>query len=182
MDKAQFNDLLNQITGEKLDIQLLTKDGKWYEKEYSKTDTISENSTYGIIIDHVIWFDLKLGKSESFIKTFITQYVNKYLSKRYDNEGGELGKDKAYQLLEQRIGTLRLGFKTLYSTNYGIGQWVLMNSKKNIDETKSELSTFLKSKGIKFENEYSDAHWVYRYKFLGSFLDHNELIKEISKL
>lgn len=59
------------------------------------------------------------------------------------------------------LGLKDRGYR-VYPTTYGIGVWVLFNSKCEADI--ADITKLLDSKGIKYQNEYSDAHWVYRFK------------------
>jgi hypothetical protein len=51
---------------------------------------------------------------------------------------------------------------SIYPTTYGIGVWVFYNwsAKKDIER----VTAIMEAKGIDYENEYSEAGWVYRYK------------------
>jgi hypothetical protein len=40
----------------------------------------------------------------------------------------------------------------------------------------------LVSENISYKNEYSEAHWVYRFKFSGGALDHNLMIEKLKLL
>lgn len=51
-----------------------------------------------------------------------------------------------------------------FPTTYGLGFDTFLLTDAKVQETTKSLSDFLKSKQIAFENEYSDARWVYRFK------------------
>lgn len=51
---------------------------------------------------------------------------------------------------------------SIYPTTYGIGVWVLYNF--SMREDCKQVTNILDSKGVVYENEYSEAGWVYRYK------------------
>lgn len=50
----------------------------------------------------------------------------------------------------------------IYPTTYGIGVWVIYNSfaKDEIEE----ITKILNERGIEYYNEFSEAHWTYRFK------------------
>lgn len=51
-----------------------------------------------------------------------------------------------------------------YATSYGIGIESLFVGSKNLKENQTSIESELDSLGIKYTTEYSDAHWVFRYK------------------
>lgn len=51
-----------------------------------------------------------------------------------------------------------------YATSYGIGIESLFVGSQNLNENQSSIENELNSLGIKYTTEYSDAHWVFRYK------------------
>ena len=65
-----------------------------------------------------------------------------------------------------------------YPTSYGIGIFVLFGFRNSITETKNQISKCLNELGIKFDTEYSDAHWVFRYK-ISKASENIKLIEEI---
>lgn len=65
-----------------------------------------------------------------------------------------------------------------YPTSYGIGIFVILGFRDNINETKYLIESSLNELGIEFKTEYSDAHWVFRYKISKS----TENIKRIERL
>ena len=50
----------------------------------------------------------------------------------------------------------------VYPTTYGIGLEAIFNW--NFDEQSKFIEKFLTDLGVEFKTEYSDAHWVFRYK------------------
>lgn len=51
-----------------------------------------------------------------------------------------------------------------YATSYGIGIESLFVGSKNLEENKLSIENELNLLGIKYTTEYSEAHWVFRYK------------------
>lgn len=66
---------------------------------------------------------------------------------------------------------------SIYPTTYGIGVYVVYCGAKTKTDI-NNIEKFLKAKGIKFENEYSEAGWVYRFKISKS-AENIQLIKGI---
>ena len=184
MNKQSFKELVCNITGEDINIKILINQDakKWYDKTYKDFETITEDTIYGIIIEKTVVFDFKVGKFDSLLKTFITQYINKYAIKiaQYTKEG------VIYPTKEQVFNDLknnnsqRLGAYLFYSTNYGIGLWQIFMNNDTLNKSKLYLDSLLKNNNITFKNENSEAGWVYRWIFEGNYLDHNEIIKQIN--
>jgi len=187
METKEFNSLLRDITLENIHLLERVEDNQFSnitDKKYYKyipCNEVSENTVYGVVIDNIINFDLKLGQKESFIKTFITQYISKYLSKKYeilsDGTIGQIGKDAAKERLKSNCKGIRLSINSLYSTNYGIGQWIIFDM--DIKGNQNIIEAYLNENKIPFRNEYSDERWVYRYILDGSYLDHNQIINNL---
>ncbi len=53
----------------------------------------------------------------------------------------------------------------VYPTTYGLGYYCLLLNESTFNEINKKISKFLKENKIDFKNEYSDAFWVYRFKF-----------------
>ena len=184
MKATDFEKLASEITGKKITIWLLKDQTakKYYEKSYIKFDTIQENTIYGISVEsNTIDFDLKVGKIENLLKTFVTQYLNKYVvGSIYFAPNGDFMKHTK----ETAISTLhnlsvRNAYLLCYSTNYGIGVWNIFVSKKVFNDLVELIKKQLVSEDISYNNEYSEAHWVYRFKFSGGALDHNLMVEKL---
>lgn len=185
MLSKNFEAIAKDITGVNIEILVLENQAakKWYEKTYIKTDRISENTIYGISIENSVAFDLKVGKIESLLRTFITQYINKYMLSTYCVENGELVKHTKETALRTLSNVQpRHAYMCAYSTNYGVGVWVFYVKKETIETVNNAIFSILKAKGINYNNEYSEAGWVYRHKFSGSYQDHNIIINELAKV
>ena len=50
----------------------------------------------------------------------------------------------------------------VYPTTYGIGVWLFWNF--NADKHIAQVEGIMKERNIEYYNEYSNAHWVYRFK------------------
>lgn len=51
-----------------------------------------------------------------------------------------------------------------YAASYGIGILVCAGIRSRIENVKQEIKDILNKKGIEYSTEYSDAHWIFRYK------------------
>lgn len=65
-----------------------------------------------------------------------------------------------------------------YPTTYGIGVFVAVGFRKDIEESKNKVEEILNNLGVKYTTEYSEAGWVFRYKISKS-ADNIKRIKEI---
>ena len=77
---------------------------------------------------------------------------------------------------EIKIGLNRYGF---YSTEYGIGTFVLF-ATKYVEQSVFEMAEYLKRQGIAFSNEYSNARWVLRFKINATKQVHEGLLNSFS--
>ena len=78
----------------------------------------------------------------------------------------KLNSDKTYNSFAEYFQKL-LGKESnmnVYPTTYGIGIFVAIGYRNSIDITKVKISNLLNELGVKYENEYSGAGWVFRYK------------------
>lgn len=67
-----------------------------------------------------------------------------------------------------------------YATSYGIGIESLFVGSKNLKENKTSIENELNSLGIKYTTEYSEAHWVFRYKISQSKENIERLILSVA--
>ncbi len=65
-----------------------------------------------------------------------------------------------------------------YPTTYGIGIFVALNNKQKSETIQTEINNILNKHNVVYSNEFSDAHWVYRYKISKS----KENIERINKI
>lgn len=151
MKTTDLQHLIQAITGQRLVITERTKGGQWYERQYSPCEEIKPSTYYRVQSvgnDAFVDFDFQTGKtSEGFLKTFAIKYCKEI--PMFD-KGRELNKDEKMERLVKNAHSARLSFSLMYTTLYGVGMWVLFvpsDLKKQLDA------------------EYSDAMWVYRYKF-----------------
>lgn len=183
MNLQEFETLVSDIVSEKITLFLLTNQDakKWYEQKFERATTLENDTIYGVLRDRggTIDFMFKTGKNEdTLLKTFITQYTTKV--KEYDVIDGEMVELKKQQKLEKliRANQDRVHKGLFYTTLYGIGLWDFFNSKMTHNLLHKEMDSFLNSNGIKYQNEYSDAMWVWRYKFNTHIKETNELLNK----
>lgn len=94
-------------------------------------------------------------------KVITTDYVLKLVEKDRKVYSGTYGK---FAMAMQKLLSEK-GYANkfcVYPTTYGIGVWLFFNfhAKENIADVKSLMD----ERGIEYYNEFSDKHWVYRFK------------------
>lgn len=97
------------------------------------------------------------GKSELITKDRVLQLIERD-KKSYQGAYGEFT-DKMRKLLK---ADGKLSSFNIYPTTYGIGVWVFYNW--NLKDDLAYIDKKLKSLGIEYYNEFSEARWVFRYK------------------
>jgi hypothetical protein len=187
MKTNELNIKLSEIFNAKIELCELVDQSakKWYNKQYKRDFDAEFNFgfVYGVSIYGVIDFDFSVKSIDNLMKSFYTNYINKYLAKTYDYVNGvwgQIGVQAAKDKISERLSNVRLEKYLMYSTDYGIGVWVFFMPSEMIQQTKNKLEKYLLEKQVQYKNEYSDAGWVYRYKFAGNYIDHNEIIKSIN--
>lgn len=182
MEKNQLEIFARSIMNEQVYLYKQTKAGKWYEQEFRKDFTeIEPETVYGVYSSSMLEFTFKTGKNaDNYLKTFVTQYISKYATKRSEWVGNDLVKPTKEQVIEKLRNNNRVSKYLFYTTLYGIGWFCFLSGKKSFDETNEKLSAYLKSKGISFMNEFSEAGWVYRFVLNKDVEVHNRLLSEMS--
>jgi hypothetical protein len=186
MENIQLKQVAKSIFNKDIEIYIQTKHGKWYESKYEKnTESIKLNTVYGISVREMgfglysIDFDFKTGKSEdTILKTFVTQFINKYECKQLVIKDGKFCKPDKKEIIEKYKNSDRVNKFFFYTTLYGIGYFVFFMGKKAFESTNKKLSDYLFNKGIEFRNEFSDAGWVYRFVINKDITIHNKLLSE----
>jgi len=182
-NKKKFECLVSNILHksgyeEKVQLWLLENQSekKSHKKKYITFDNIEEDTIYGVSLNFWnIEFDIKVGKIESLLKTFITQFSSKYKSivivdGEFKNETKEEIRKNIIEKNQNRVSD-----GLFYTTLYGIGFWAIFCRKADYKDL-SGLSEYLKSKGVPFRNEWSEACWSFRFVINGSVEFHNELL------
>jgi hypothetical protein len=183
MTSLQFENLAKEVT--KLNIQIFepenSKDLRW--SSYFKYNGILKPSTvYGIKIGENIDYNFKTTKKvETFFKSFINQHINKYEMKQGEykliNGQVEFIKPKKEAIIKNYTSD-RVSKYHYYTTLYGIGMFAFFT--KDIVNATIELAKYLKSKGINYTNEYSDAGWAYRFVIGDKVEAHNKLLENFN--
>ena len=94
-------------------------------------------------------------------KEITVEYVLKLVEKDRKVYAGTYGK---FAMCMQRLCKER-GLTNkfcVYPTTYGIGVWIFYNF--NADKHIAQVEEIMKERNIEYYNEYSDHHWVYRFK------------------
>ena len=94
-------------------------------------------------------------------KEITVEYVLKLVEKDRKVYAGTYGK---FAMCMQRLCKER-GLTNkfcVYPTTYGIGVWLFWNF--NADKHIAQVEEIMKERNIEYYNEYSNAHWVYRFK------------------
>lgn len=94
-------------------------------------------------------------------KTITVEYVLKLVEKDRKVYAGTYGKFAMcmQKLCKERGLTNKF---CVYPTTYGIGVWLFYNF--NADKHIAQVEEIMKERNIEYYNEYSNAHWVYRFK------------------
>lgn len=91
----------------------------------------------------------------------------------------KVNKDQVYKNFSENFNSIlkKLGYKgmNVYPTTYGIGVFIVFGNKS---ESKSNIEKVLDDYKIDYTTEYSDAHYVFRYKISKS----SENIKKLEKI
>lgn len=109
------------------------------------------------------------------------EYDGKLIMKKENVKSKEITADYINKLIEKNekaysgyYGTFALNMQKLlkangldncfsvYPTTYGIGVWVIYNW--NADKDIDRVTALLDARGVDYYNEFSEKHWVYRYK------------------
>lgn len=94
-------------------------------------------------------------------KEITVEYVQKLVEKDRKVYAGTYGK---FAMAMQRLCKER-GYTSrflVYPTTYGIGVWLFYNF--HAEENIADVKSLMDERGIEYYNEYSDHHWVYRFK------------------
>ena len=183
MKKDQLISFAKSLDIESITFHLQTNFGKWYEQKFtSEFNDIKLQHSYGVSINsNDIDFIFKVGKKEdNILKTFVTQYINKYAVKNNPTlEDGVIVYPKKEAVLNDLKNNNRVTKSFFYTTLYGIGWFCFFSSNKSFLETNNLLEIYLKKEGVKFTNEFSEAGWVYRFVINKDIEVHNNLLNKL---
>lgn len=185
MKIKDLNETLSVLFGDKIEL-LELKDQtakKWYEKSYVKpvNQTFTPNLIYGVLMDGSIEFDFSVKNMDNLFKSFFNNYITKYKMKKLNFDTGEnYTRSEAQQSITSNFLNVRLSKGIMYSTDYGIGVWYIYMPPVWIANNCIAIEKRLSELNINYYNEFSDARWVFRYKFDGNHMDHNLIIESIN--
>lgn len=182
METIQLENFAKDLFNVNIKMLLQTIPGKWYESKYKEIDgQIELDTIYGISMDGSIDFDFKTGKKEdTILKTFVTQYINKYECKRMIIKDGKFCYPNKKDIIAKLKNSNRVNKYYFYTTLYGIGYFVFFMGETTFEDTNKKVSKYLRNKGIEFSNEFSDAGWVYRFVINKDIETHNKLLEEFT--
>lgn len=182
MNKEHLENFMSDMMDEKITLHKQTKGGKWFECEYTSIFNEIELSTiYGVSIAGNISgidFDIKTAsKQDNILKTVSTQIINKYLRKQLTVIDGVLQYPTKEQVIKEIKKNPRVSKYIFYTTLYGIGYFCMFLPDQMLYKINNKLSEYLKENNIDFYNEFSDAHWVYRFVINKDVETHNKLLE-----
>jgi len=184
MKTDQIKKVIRELFNVNIEIYLQTVPGKWYESKYELFNgKIQTNTIYGIMVDGntSIDYDFKSGKKEdNILKTFVTQYINKYECHQLVIKDGAFQKQNKKEVIAKLKNSDRVCKSFFYTTLYGIGYLCLFMSLNSMKTLNKGLSEYLKSKKIGYSNEFSDAGWVYRFVINQDVKIHNQLLTDFN--
>jgi hypothetical protein len=184
MEVSQLEKLVREITGNILEIYLPEDPNCKYSNYTRVNGELNPSTKYGVKVnrDSYIEYNFTTSKNpETFIKTFITQYISKYEMKQGTTEFID-GKvvfvyPKKAEVIN-RLTTDRVTKYHYYTTLYGIGIFSLFTA--NIAKATEKLAEHLKKQGVEYHNEHSDAHWVYRFVISKGVETHNNILNNFN--
>lgn len=178
MKKSDLENFASDIVGKRVQI-LKPEDNSKFATYKNNFSEIEPEQKYGVYFDGLIVYDFKTGKTEdNFYKSFVTQFINKCAIKQQQFIDGEIrtpSKDEVVYRLKSRSNKVKKYY--FYTTLYGIGYFCFFMQKDVFEDTNNKVGKYLKSKGIKFTNEFSEAGWVYRFVIKESQEKHNDLLE-----
>ena len=126
MKKIDFEKLINEILKEygfeyeiRLGLLIDQNAKKWYDKKYRfDFDEITENTKYCVYYDNMVEFDIKVGKIDNLLKSFLTQFSSKV--QIYKGDGVWFSKKEIFNGIVEK-NTNRVYSGLFYTTLYGIG-------------------------------------------------------------
>ena len=162
-------------------------------------DEIETGQTYLLEITGPFGYSQRIdwkapAKEESFPRSLITCFCGKYIkmnpaqgipgnpteeqceknATRW-HKGFSYTKEEMREMLRERFHALPFSqrfFGLLCPTLYGIGVWVVFGARKDLID---KVSSALDAAGVAYKNDWSNAHWVYRFR-TGLDRDVNEAI------
>jgi len=133
----------------------------------------SKNKGFGYLdIDENLEVHLDFEDNEIFFIDKENDRMRAYkLPKRKDNITSEWILKKLesfnksyYKNLTEEMAKLNLNFGRIYPASYGLGYILLAQSFESFKKEAQLIADFLEKKGFKFVNEFSEKHWIYRFK------------------
>lgn len=124
-------------------------------------------------------YQMSLSRFDPYYESIAIKLPSK-MEVTFDWIMNKINKDKVYKSFSENFNKLlkTKGFGDInaYPTTYGIGVFVGFGS--HISETKKNIENLLNSLGIIYTTEFSDAHYIFRYKISKS----RENVEKIEQL
>jgi hypothetical protein len=137
-----------------------------YLHDLEDEDPNTTNMYVGIYVKDGSVSDWMSGKAKEADGIWKTINVPKKKEVTVDYFLNKLNTDTVYKNFSTEFAKLlkKRGFDgyNVYPTTYGIGVFRVYNPNEETDV--EQINGILNELNIKYTNEYSDAHWVYRYK------------------
>lgn len=182
MLKTDLEQFAKDVTGKHIKIFIQTGFGKsWYSQVFnSNFSTIEPETSYGVSVnDNDIVYVFKTGKNrDSFLKSFLTQYISKYEMKQSVWKDGEIVKPTKEDVINKLRVNDRVYKSCFYTTLYGIGFFCFLLSTDGFNKVKKVMGDYLDSLGIPYQNEFSEAGWVFRFLIGKDVNYHNEILEK----
>ena len=151
------------VNGKQVQLNINKTPEDWAEeaKEFTDRDfniRWTESTVLWIFRNDGFVFCIKnLSKYKEYDEAFIQKKIDSQLKKYENSYYGEFTKKMQLLLKNSDLSEL-----FIYPTTYGIGVFSYMNWRAH--ENAEQVAKMLKENKIPYENEWSDAKWVYRFK------------------
>lgn len=182
MKKQDLEQFARDITGKNIKVYIQTKFGRaWYLQEFSQNfSNIEPETFYGIAVnDTDIDYVFKTGKNkDGFLKSFLTQHISKYEMKQTIYQDGQLIKPTREHVIERFRTSDRVYKSCFYTTLYGIGFFCYLLNPEGFNKVRRVMGCHLDSLGVKYDNEFSEAGWVFRFVINKDVEFHNEVLEK----
>lgn len=176
--------IIDQNVGLKKNVYGATK--KWYDTTLEDVKELDVETDYTVFFGDTQEYTFKTGKNEdTFVKSFISQYLAKAVIYNIGitEDVRPLTKEEKRVLIINNVNNpgnldriVRYGY---YATLYGIGMLVFFMSYDTFNKSQNIMNEYLRSKGISYSNQTSEAGWVYRWVINSDKSHHNLLLNEM---
>lgn len=167
MKKQHLIDFAQTLTKQpNLRILKQTQGGRSYQQSFTEAFTdVTTNHHYGVSISgEGVDYRFKTGEREDTIfKKFVTQYIAKYMMQMNVAIGDSWGHWTREECYDRLRKTTHITPQFFFPASYGIGWLCFLTDTQEFNSINKKMSDYLSSLHIPFENEYTEALWVYRF-------------------